>query len=220
MSKNFFKNKYTSGLTIIELLVVVSIFVIVTGLSIFNYKNFNSSIGTQNLADDIALTVRKAQGYAIGVRGEGEIFNSGYGIYFSINKNPSSPYLASNTSFILFVDIDNDGIYDYKAGDEGKCGTPDADNECLEVLSIKSLDEIKDIYLNDNIDNVVNVDDAVSVLFHRPNPEPIFYDKNGYILDISSVKIKVTNLNDPDNIYKFIRISNTGQISISNQWDE
>lgn len=219
MSKNFFKNEYTSGLTIIELLVVVSIFVIVTGLSIFNYKNFNSSISTQNLADDIALTIRKAQGYAIGVRGEGEIFNSGYGIFFTINKNPSSIYIGSNLSFILFVDINNNGIYDYKAGDEGKCGTPDSDNECLEVLSIKSLDEIKDIYLNDNSNNFIGASDAVSILFHRPNPEPIFYDKTGTPLDISSVKIKVTNLNDPDNIYKFIRISNTGQISISNQWD-
>lgn len=219
MSKNFFKNEYTSGLTIIELLVVVSIFVIVTGLSIFNYKNFNSSIGTQNLADDIALTIRKAQGYAIGVRGEGEIFNSGYGIYFSINKNPSSLYVSSNTSFILFVDIDNDKIYDYKAGDDGKCGTPEDGNECLEVLNIKSLDEIKDIYLNDNISNFIGASDAVSILFHRPNPEPIFYDKTGDRLNISSIKIKVTNLNDPDNIYKFIRISNTGQISILNQWD-
>lgn len=224
MSNIFLKNKYNlknkrcfvSGFTIIELIVVVSIFVIVTGLSIFNYNNFNSSVSTQNLADDIALTVRKAQGYAIGVKGlGGESFNYGYGVHFTSNKSPLFYNSGSNMSFILFVDINNNKAYDYK--DDGKCGVPEEGNECLEVLAIKSLDEISGVYINVGSTPIDNAD-SLNILFKRPNPEPSFSDTFGDIYNsVSSVKIKVINLNDPTNIYKFIRISNTGQISVLNQ---
>jgi type II secretory pathway pseudopilin PulG len=217
MFKIFVKNKYNSGLTIIELLVVVSIFVIVTGLSIFNYNNFNSSVSTQNLADDIALSIRKAQGYAIGVQGIGNTFNSGYGIHFSSNINKTSPYASSKESFVLFMDINDNKSYDYKEGIDGKCGEPEYGNECIEVLDIKSNDEIKDIYIND-LNNPISNEEVVNILFKRPDPEPHFYNKFGTTLDSASIiKIKVINLNDPLNIYKIISISNTGQISVLNQ---
>ena len=63
MSKNKNKMKYNSGITIIELLVVISIFIIISGITIFNYSKFKSTATLQNLADDIALSVRRVQGY-------------------------------------------------------------------------------------------------------------------------------------------------------------
>jgi len=198
--KNFCKNKYNSGLTLIELLVVISIFAIITSIVIFNYGKFNSSSSLQNLADDIALTVRKAQGYAVGVRGLADKFNYGYGIHFT----------KGSSSFILFTDIGNSPGYN----EVGGCGAPEAGNECLEILNIISADQIDSISLNDSSGS--SEEDNVDIVFKRPNSEPTFCYDNSCDNPVSSVKIRISNTNNPD-VYKFVTIFNNGQISVSNE---
>lgn len=230
MFKNPYKNKYNlnlnnkQGLTLVELLVVVSIFVIVTGITIFNYGSFNSSISTQNLADDIALTIRRAQGYAVGVHGIhgiDDIFNYGYGIHFRVNSS-ASEYSGNNKSFILFTDVDSSLSYNY---DETlDCGNPSNSNECLEVLSILSSDEISSIIFVDNYNSetTISPEGSFDIVFKRPNPEPTFCYKssmgNNFCnnTNIISIKIKISSENNPENnVNRFITISNTGQISVS-----
>jgi len=227
MFKNFHKNKYNSGpastqggVTLIELLVVIFIFMVITGITIFNYGKFNSSLSIQNLADDIALSVRRAQGFAIGVRGFGSSFSDGFGIHFTANPNLSE-YTGSNKSFILFADI---GItpnkkYDYNNSDT--CGNLSSVNECMEVLKIISADQIESIYLNGEPTSRPQTS-TLDILFYRPNPEPIFcYRSDPTNNDctenssISSVKIKISNITNPE-VLKIITISNNGQISVSN----
>jgi len=224
MFKNFSKIKYNRGLTIIELLVVVSIFVIITGISIFNYSNFNSSISTQNLADDIALTVRRAQGYAIGVRGIMQGFDNRYGVHFTINSDAQLPYNnGSNKSMIFFADIGDDlshkYIYNYNEN-TGQCGLPVEGDECLEVLNIKSGDEIKNIYQYTNGSNLYQMskEESLDIVFARPNPEPFFSDNYGE-LALSSVIIEVSKQDEPDAESRFITIHKNGQISVSNKRD-
>lgn len=206
MSKIFHKNN--KGFTLIELIVVISIFAILSSIMVFNYGSFKSSLSIQNLADDIALSVRKAQGYAIGVHGYGisNSFDSGYGVHFSTAESTAgsvSGNVGSNKSFILFANINNDKEYDSSPS----CGDPTSSTECLEVLSITSADEIKEILLGST--SVATLD----IMFKRPNPEPKFYVNGSYDASISSVKIKISNDNG---ISKIITISNVGQISVSN----
>lgn len=234
MSKDYFKNKYQSGLTVMELLVVISIFTIITGITIFNYNKFNSSSSIQNLADDIALTVRKAQGYAIGVRGFSDPNINGYGIHFTSNPDPSNVYYTSgsNSSFILFADM-KDGDYsnkkydyqneDYSCGNNQDIVSPIEGKECIEILNIMSSDEISDIYINDNQDPI-NEKSSVDLIFKRPNPEPFFcyreiISSDCDSINISSITIKISSLKNEGNngdILKFITISNNGQISVAN----
>ncbi len=217
MFKNFNKNKYnskfgtTQGLTLVELLVVVSIFMIVTGVTIFNYNSFDSSVSTQNLADDIALTIRRAQGYAVGVRAFGPESKGGYGIQFTKDNSSTSPKDGSDTSFVLFADINNNQKYENNPNVE--CGTfGDAVDECMELLTINSSDKIDEIYLDDV---ALNQTDVVDIVFKRPNPEPVFY-LNQDVSSSVSFKIKVSNTNNLDNLVsRYITISNTGQISVS-----
>lgn len=231
MSKNFQKNKYNKGparnamqryaggVTLIELLVVISIFMVISSITIFSYSKFNSSLSIQNLSDDIALSVRKAQGYAIGVHGTNNIFNVGYGIHFTTNPNTSNLYAGSNKSFVLFADIDITGNNKYFYNNSTNiCGIPTATDECLELLSIKSTDNISAIYKN-NESNPIGATDTIDLLFNRPNPEPIFCYRTGgsgsCITSISNIKIKISTDANPD-INKTITISNNGQISVSN----
>jgi len=216
MFKNF-KNK-NNGVTLVELMVVISIFAIISTTVLVDYRNFSSSVVTQNLADDIALSVRKAQSYAIGVRGSSGSFNQGYGIHFA-NSDFISGISGSNKSFVLFSDMGaQNKQYDYN---NSSCGTPVEGNECMEVLSINSANEISEIVLidNNNEKEVVPQKGVADIVFIRPNPEPVFcYRSNIQSLScvnkkITMVKIKVSSIADPS-IYRIITISNNGQISI------
>lgn len=215
------KNKFNRGVTVIELIVVVFIFTIISSITIFNYSSFRSSASIQNLADDIALSIRKAQGYAIGVRGYNSIF-SGYGIHFTLKTQPDTPYSGSNKSFVLFANISDPKVYNYSTMSPS-CGDPITENECLEVLNITSSDEISAIKIGLDNDEVIDAgaEGMVDIFFNRPNPEPTFCYMDG-VADIpgscdqssgiSYVVIKITNR---DGTSKAVSIWNNGQISVN-----
>lgn len=237
--KKKLNNQKQKGMTLIELLVALVIFSIITGVVLFNYGDFNASLTMQNLADDIALTVRRAQSYAIGVRGRDGLFQVGYGVHFGVTPyDPADSsaeytlYQGSNKSFILYKD-DISGTEHHYTNTNNSCG---GETSCLEMLYIKSSDYISRIgvkisgvndvkYLGDENQNP----SGVSIFFKRPSPEPHIYvlgDDDNYwgIVNgaekpqIDYVKIEISSLKDPDS-KKYITISNTGQISVSNQDD-
>jgi len=200
-------------------MVVIAIFAILSAIMIFNYGKFNSSLSIKNLADDIALTVRRAQGFAIGVRGYSTDFSQGYGIHFTSNTG-SDIYAGSNKAFILFADMASNNKYDYPSSKT--CGNPTTSNECIEALSIKSNDGVRAIYYNEKSEGKkINSSGTLDILFRRPNPEPIFCIRNNpastncdTLGSIISMIIEISSLSNPD-IYKTVTISNNGQISVS-----
>lgn len=216
MFKIFSIKKYNSGVTLVELIVVIFIFVLMSGVILFNYDKFRSQTSLQNLADDIALSVRKAQSYAIGVRGTNTSFEYSYGIHFTANAS-SDLYEGSNKSFILFTNIADNKQYDYNGAEI--CGSPTLTNECLEMFSINSTDLISEIYINDEVNPKLNlgIEGTLDIFFKRPNPEPEFCINLGSGCtndNISYVRIRISNVSDP-NSFKEVIIWNNGQISVS-----
>jgi prepilin-type N-terminal cleavage/methylation domain-containing protein len=141
------KYVYNRGVTLIELLIVMVIISIISATNLVGYRDSRSSIATQNLADDIALSIRKAQSYAIGVQGIKTSFEQGYGVHFSTNPDVSNLSLGSSKSFIIFADINKNGKYDIDSS--GVCGSstgvPTSTNECIEILSITSANKISSV---------------------------------------------------------------------------
>ncbi|MEK7107281.1 MAG: GIY-YIG nuclease family protein [Patescibacteria group bacterium] len=92
------------GFTLIELVVVVAIITVVTSVVLVSNTKYGGSVLLQNLAYDIALSIRQAQVYGISVRGFGttNMFTAGYGMHFDINDN---------AHYELFADADGNGLF-------------------------------------------------------------------------------------------------------------
>ena len=56
------------GFTIIEMIVVISIFAIMAGLVLFRYRDYESELNLEATAQDIALAIQQAQNYAVSGR--------------------------------------------------------------------------------------------------------------------------------------------------------
>lgn len=201
--KKRFKKSYNKAFTLVELLVTLTIFSIMTGIVLFNQESFNNTIFLSNLASDIALSVREAQTYGINIK-ETEIESKDfvpYGVSFKIKSGGSTDF--SNKDFILFADLNKNSLYDsnYKTCTSG--------SECIEKYSIKRGNYIKSICVSEN-DGVCKEKDKVDILFRRPNPDAIIKTDNGGKV-YSYVKIVVSSASG--NI-KTIVVRNTGQIYV------
>ena len=207
-NENISRNK---GLTLIELMVVLSIFFVITGALIFDYGSFRSTVSLQNLTDDVALAIRKAQSFAIGARGVNTDFDKSYGVHLSTSSTPGA-LIATSKSFLMF----STGISDkrYHLG-TGVCGDV-ANNDCMELFTITGFDSVKEIWLGGEQKGASTY---LDIVFTRPDPRAYFC----YRTEISGTcsgtfseaKIVISNnqIGDKEK-EKTITIQNTGQISI------
>ena len=141
----------------IELLVVSGIFVLITGLILVNNNRFGGVILLENLAYDIALSIRQAQVYGISVRQYGTGgFSAGYGMHFQV----SSP-----TSYVLFADaVSQNGLYD-GCPDVGSC-------ELVESRDIGRGYAIMGLCSPAGADpETCTAVSSIDVLFKRPEPD-------------------------------------------------
>ena len=192
----FFKTLYIKGVTLVEIMVAISIFTIVTAVVLFNHTTFNANILVTNLAYEIALSIRQAQVYGLSVRqelGESESFNYAYGVYFS----PSF-----NNKFYLYADKNNDKNFNPAEG----CTDPE--DECLEEFTLRNgvvIDEIKA--------GGVFADEYLNILFQRPNPEAVII-LDGDVVSPPQSDATIVIKSERTNKEKTIRIDRTGQISV------
>lgn len=82
---------------------MTAIIVIVSSVVLVNNNQFGGVVQLENLAYDVALSIRQAQVYGISVQRYGESdFASGYGMHFDIN-DPQH--------YELFADADRNGFF-------------------------------------------------------------------------------------------------------------
>ena len=198
------KQKGNKGFTLLELLVTMAIFVVVTAVILFNQNKFSSDTALSNLTYEIALQIRQAQSYGLQVhQNTGANFDIGYGIHFAANGTTPT----STTNFIFFADVDGDGVYTV-AGD----GNP------INTFALREGDVISDIcVLNSNTGSncfsTSTLLSSVDIVFKRPDPAASITDSiNGSASKDSEVDLTVTSaLGDRT---KTIKVLNTGQISV------
>lgn len=155
-------------MTYVELIVVLSIFSIVTATVIFNYKDFQRKVDLKNLANDIALKVVEAQKNSTGGKlpfGKtiisspplAEPWKPSYGIHF----DPSPSANTGPEIFYYFTDLNQDNKYD------GLFNCPLG--ECIEKFQITNGYKVKFAKIYFYNGNVEDVTSNISLTFTRPD---------------------------------------------------
>ncbi|MBI1999424.1 MAG: type II secretion system protein [Parcubacteria group bacterium] len=189
MSRNKKKQKTRRGFTLIELLVTVSIFVIVSVIVLANYPAFNSRIVLDNLAHDIALSVREAQVFGTSIKefGIGSGVFPSHGVYFDT---------AANKEFVLFADTDRDTYYD--------TGT-----ELVERFSIQKGNTVSALCGFTSPVAACNAVSKLHITFIRPNPEATIRDGSGAIYAYASITAR-----SPRGDTRTVEVWSNGQIAV------
>ncbi len=203
INKNVSQNK---GMTYLELIVVLTIFAIVSSVVIFNYKSFQAKVDINNLIDDVALRIVGAQKNAI----SGKLspltsditWKPAYGVYFKA---------SSSKDFIYFTDVDN----------SGHCSSPQClypfvvGGEVTDIITITKGNFIPSDGLGVVGDgcNVPLLND-LSFVFKRPNSAPTIYTTTpidaGCIPSYYYVKVSSS-----DDIVGTIKVYPSGRIQIN-----
>jgi len=104
------KKRFQGGFTLIEVLVIIAIIVILSGVVFINYRSSEKTLALQRAANKLAQDIRRVQEMAIAAQVccGGTVPPGGYGIYLG-NVN--------DTSYILYADKNNSGDYS-PAGNE------------------------------------------------------------------------------------------------------
>ncbi|QQR49932.1 type II secretion system protein [Candidatus Nomurabacteria bacterium] len=194
------------GLTFIELIVVLSIVGAISSTVLFQFGSFSSNVTLQNLAQDIALIIKKAQTNAIsGSLSSG--FIAGQAPSYGVNFDTTS---GNQNKFNYFRDIGTvgitpDGILN------GNCNNPGASgNECLGVTTIQSSDTIVSLCDGGGKCTYKNL----SVTFSRPFPDPTFRTKTaGVAVPLTTGGAQIV-IQSAKGLKKTIIIWPIGQISV------
>jgi prepilin-type N-terminal cleavage/methylation domain-containing protein len=181
------------GVSLIEIIVVVSILAIVSLIILVKHQTFNSHIILGSLTYDVALSLREAQVFGLAVREEAltDSFDIGYGIHFDENLNDK---------YTLFSDVNNDS--EFNAGDNtlreysiGRgiviskfCATPVGST--VEICSPGGIT-------------------FLDIVFKRPDPEAYFSTSGGGTY--SQVRIELLA---PKGTTREVEVLATGQISV------
>lgn len=205
MIKKFFKKSkrnLQAGFSLLEMVMVLSIFALLTAVVTYNYGAFNNQMVLTNLAYEIAMQVREAQVYSMGVKGSNNSFDSRYGLYFK----------AGSASFISFIDAkplgsEPDGLCDLN--NQVTCGACTAPTECQKIISLP-----RNMIVEKFVDTTINASDLgtqgpIYITFKRPDTEAIIY--NGITINNSGVGIVIKS---PDNQRKKIVVKQNGYISV------
>ena len=100
------------GFSLIELMVAVGILVLINTMIFANYPEFSQKVALRRTSEEIALIVRQAQAYSLGIKrsASGGDNYFGFGVHF--DKSPTN-----SKSLILFTDS---GSTPNKAYDDGE----------------------------------------------------------------------------------------------------
>lgn len=211
------KVSYTQGFTFLELIIVIAIFAMISGVVLYNSRDFTKQVELENTAQEIALAIKEAQTKAVsGSINQNITLDSAervrYGVMFSSIDGDNELPNASN-QFVLFQDFDPASI-GYWGG--GVCGATD---ECLDMYEITENVEIVSVCVDAKAGAEVCDDDlassGVSVVFERPFPNALITtagDGIGAVAGRQDVTITIQSKNGGQT--KKIVVWSTGQLTV------
>lgn len=188
---------FNRGITLIEVLTVVSVMVILSAITFGNYKGGNDSLALDRAAQKLAQDFRRvnekaASGFEWGT------YHS-YGIYFDTSTNDQQ-----------YIVYGNDILFPNKAYESG-------DDDIKETIVIEKevkICSIKEKVLSTNTENTVEPG-LMSVCFVPPRPT-VFMDEVGSDREISIVLAPATENCATPAKSKTIKVNSIGRVDVIN----
>ena len=201
-----------AGMTYVELIVVLSIFAVISTVVVFDYNGFESKVDLKNLASDIALQIVQAQKSALSgqiptqtpTTSPASAWKPSYGVFFNTNGTVNG---ADTKHFIYFTDLDNGKTYD-----NSTCSLVAAAGECLSQYTITKNNTISalKVYYTDSTPTVTLND--LTITFVRPDSGATLKSSTAFSqTNISYVEVTV---HPPKGNDVYIRLYLPGRIEV------
>ena len=166
------KNGGQKAFSIIELIVAMSIFLVLSSVMLADYNGMNSRITLDTNAHQIAQWVRQTQVSAMSVKHTDASANTfpGYGLHFD---------RATPRQFVFFADLNGDHKYTPFTS-SAKCG--DIGEECEQVVTLPNgnivqnlCSELAPAFTGTTVNCAPPLSDANTsdIVFTRPDPDAI-----------------------------------------------
>lgn len=211
--RNTIPARRTRGFTLIELLAVIGIMVLVSAAMLANTNKFGGATMLQNLAYDVALSIRQAQVYGLSVKNVGSSLDitPGYGMYFDMG-NP--------TQYIMFADTKD------ASGDPTPDGVYESGEAATTPFQIGKGYSINKLCVTDSAGNEDCSQTKLTILFVHPEPDawinPVYNGNPGCAVDADSSEkcsspysLARIELISPRGDLRSVLIYNNGQISVA-----
>ncbi|MES2315599.1 MAG: type II secretion system protein [Patescibacteria group bacterium] len=221
MNKFYRSKKLNKAMTYIELVVVLGIFSMMAGITTYNYGVFQTRVDLQNLSSDIALKASQAEKdsssgrippLAVG-RDPVPTWKPSYGLYF----NQSSSIANPGKSFIYYVDVNNDHIYNgpdvvYFQQNPGFPCT----GECLEVINITKGNYISEIMAIGTNGSQTLLSGLSALSFTRPSTLLTVSDAFNHVLpNIDYVRITISTPKGANSVSRIVKLYSSGRLQIN-----
>lgn len=112
------QEKGTRGFTLVEMMVVLTIIVLISGIVINGQSAYNQSIILTDTAYSLAFSIRQAQSFGLASRGRlvnGNVYsNVGYGVRF-----------VEGSNYLIFADVAGPALVHEAYCPQGTANTPD-----------------------------------------------------------------------------------------------
>lgn len=212
----------TKGFTLVEFILILSIFSIMAGVTMFNFNGFRSNVAMENLAYDVALSIqniqqRAASGFNATTTGSSVATGQFQGIQFTRATGG-----GFNSEFIVFKDVVTQNQR-YDASSSG---------ELIDKIKIQYNEYVKKIDYNNTascVSGTTPITNDVAILFKRPWLDAYFYELPsgtgaGTLLNPNTAQYLCITLatggtiSDPCGTSgvscKYVMISRAGQVSV------
>jgi prepilin-type N-terminal cleavage/methylation domain-containing protein len=212
--KELFKKNRQRGMSYVELIVVLSIFSILSSVVIYNYGDFQSRVDVKNLSSDIGLKIVEAQKSSLSglfppLSQRSQILSDwkpSFGVYFNL-ANQAGPNL-DNKSFIYFTDLNSQNeLFD--------TSTCPGSGECLEKIIItkgSSVSNLAVCYQGNTDPCPMNNLSDLTVTFSRPDSGAILSSMGSRLINVAYVQITIISLKS---FTSTINIYPSGRIQIN-----
>ncbi len=209
------------GFTLIELITVIAIFTIMTGIMLANLPQFRDQTSLELLAQQAAINTRVAQVYSVGTRishqiapqSDAQRFNW-YGIHFDTSADKQNQYF-------MFADVNKNGAFDDLGNNPCQPNhvPSEGDDTCEALHTLLGGYRISSFcFVGTGDDTCTQISpDTVDIVYRRPDPEATFCidGQDCQLNPNTAVELRLTleRANNPTR-QKRVIVSKNGQIAV------